>query len=105
MTFSSTATSELPAGAWLVVGDLTLHGVTRPVELTVRFGGAVTDANGNARVAFRAHSSITRHDFGLTYELHKEAGDLLVGRDVAIDIDAEATQPHLLTRPPNPAGF
>jgi polyisoprenoid-binding protein YceI len=63
------------------------------VELTVRFGGAVTDANGNARVAFHARGSITRHDFGLTYELLKEAGDLLVGRDVVIDIDAEATQP------------
>jgi hypothetical protein len=38
-------------------------------------------------------SSITRHDFGLTYELFKEAGGLLVGRDVAIDIDAEAIRP------------
>ena len=45
------------------------------------------------RVAFHAHSSITRHDFGLTYELLKEAGGLLVGRDVAIDIDAEAIRP------------
>jgi hypothetical protein len=44
-------------------------------------------------VAFHAHSSITRHDFGLTYELLKEAGGLLVGRDVAIDIDAEAIRP------------
>ena len=56
----------------------------------MRFGGAVTDAYGNVRVAFHAHGSITRHDFGLTYELLKEAGGLLVGRDVAIDIDAEA---------------
>jgi hypothetical protein len=43
--------------------------------------------------AHRAHSSITRHDFGLTYELLKEAGGLLVGSDVAIDIDAEAIRP------------
>ena len=93
MTYRSTTTRELPAGAWLVTGDLTLHGVTHPVEFTVRFGGAVTDAYGNARVAFHAHSSITRHDFGLTYELLKEAGGLLVGRDVAIDIDAEAIRP------------
>ena len=52
MTYRSTATTELTAGAWLVAGDLTLHGVTRPVELTVRFAGAVTDPFGNARVAF-----------------------------------------------------
>lgn len=93
MTYRSTATSELTAGAWLVTGELTLHGVTRPVALTVRFGGAVTDSSGNIRVAFHAHGAITRHDFGLTYELVKEAGGLLVGKDIAIDIDAEATGP------------
>ncbi len=93
MAYRSTTTRELPGGAWLVTGVLTLHGVTHPVEFTVRFGGAVTDAYGNARVAFHAHSFITRHDFGLTYELLKEAGGLLVGRDVAIDIDAEAIRP------------
>jgi len=93
VTYRSTAVTELTAGGWLVTGDLTLHGVTRPVELTVRFAGAVTDAYGNVRVAFHAHGSITRHDFGLTYELLKEAGGLLVGRDIAIDIDAEAIHP------------
>jgi polyisoprenoid-binding protein YceI len=93
MTYRSTTTCELTAGAWLVTGDLTLHGVTRPVEFTVRFGGAVIDAYGNARVAFHAHGSITRHDFGLTYELLKEAGGLLVGKDIAIDIDVEAIRP------------
>lgn len=93
VTYRSTAACELTAGAWLVTGDLTLHGATRPVELTVRFGGAVTDPYGNARVAFHAHGSVTRHDFGLNYELIKEAGGLLVGRDIAIDIDAEAIRP------------
>jgi len=53
MTYRSTTTRELPAGAWLVTGDLTPHSVTRPVEFTVPFGGAVTDAYGNARVAFQ----------------------------------------------------
>lgn len=93
MTYHGTAVCELTAGAWLVTGDLTLHGVTRPVELTVRVGGVVTDAYGNVRIAFHAHGSITRHDFGLNYELTKEAGGLLVGRDIAIDIDAEASHP------------
>ncbi len=67
--------------------------MTRQVELTVRFGGAVTDPFGNLRVAFHAGGFITRRDFGLSYELVKEAGGLLVGRDIAIDIDAEAIRP------------
>lgn len=93
VSFSSTSVREQTAGAWSVTGDLSLHGVTRPVELTVRFGGAVTDAYGNARIAFHAQGSITRHEFGLKYELLKEAGGLLVGRDITIDIDAEAIHP------------
>lgn len=93
MTYRSTVATESTAGVWRVTGDLTLHGVTRPVELTVRFGGAVTDAYGNIRIAFHATATITRRDFGLTYELLKEAGGLLVGKDIVIDIDAEAIRP------------
>jgi polyisoprenoid-binding protein YceI len=93
MTYRSTSASESTAGVWQITGDLTLHGVTRPAELTVRFGGAVTDASGNIRIAFHADASITRRDFGLTYELLKEAGGMLVGKDIAIEIDAEAIRP------------
>ncbi len=65
------------------------------------FGGAVTDAYGNVRVAFHAHGSVTRHDLGLTYELIKEAGGLLADRD--IDIDAEAIRPLSAVSAPSPA--
>ncbi|MGA2826582.1 MAG: YceI family protein [Streptosporangiaceae bacterium] len=93
MVYRSTAVTEVPGGGWLVTGDLTLRNVTRPLELDVRFGGAVTDQFGNARLAFHASGSITRRDFGITSELLREAGGLLVGKDVAIDIDAEAIRP------------
>jgi len=93
MTYRSTGVTERPAGEWLVAGHLSLRGVTRPSELVVRFGGAVTDPFGNARLAFHAKGSITRSDFGLHYELVKEAGGLLVGQDLAIEIDAEAIRP------------
>ena len=55
--------------------------------------GRGQDQFGNARLAFHASGSITRRDFGITNELLKEAGGLLVGKDVAIDIDAEAIRP------------
>lgn len=42
---------------------------------------------------FHATGSVTRADFGLTFELLKETGALLVGRDIAIEIDAEAIRP------------
>lgn len=73
--------------------DAGLHGVTRPLELTVRFGGAAADAFGNVRLAFHATGAATRADFGLTFELLKDAGSRLVGKDIAIEIDAEAIRP------------
>jgi polyisoprenoid-binding protein YceI len=93
MTYRSTGVTEMPSGVWLVRGDLTLRGITRPMELTTRFEGSLTDPSGKARVAFRARGSITRGDFGLTTELLKEAGGLLVGNDITLEIDAEAARP------------
>lgn len=92
MTFRSVAVTEMPAARWSVNGDLTVRGVTRAIGLTVEFGGSITDAHGNVRVAFHARTGITRSDFGLTSELVEEAGGLLVGKDVSIDVDAEAVR-------------
>ena len=93
MTYRSVDLRELPGGQWEVAGEMTIRGVTRPVDLTVQYRGGVTDAHGNVRISFNARASITRSDFGITYELAKEAGTLLVGRDVAIEIDVEAVAP------------
>lgn len=93
MTFRSTHAAEATSGIWIVTGDLTVHGVTRSVELPVTFGGSTTDAYGNMRLSFHTETSITRKDYGLTYELLKEAGNMLVGKDIAIEIDAEAIRP------------
>jgi polyisoprenoid-binding protein YceI len=92
MTYRSTGLVEVPGGAWQMDGELTLRGVTRPLELLVYFGGATIDPWGNVRLAFHATGALTRTDFGITFELLKEAGSLLVRRDVAIEIDAEVTR-------------
>ena len=63
-------------------GNLALHGLTQPLTLEVRFGGAVADPFGNARLAFHASGAITRTDFGLTHELENEAGSTAVRNDV-----------------------
>jgi polyisoprenoid-binding protein YceI len=93
MHFASAALSELPGGRWVLRGDLTLRGRSRQVEFEVRFGGAVADPFGNARIAFQAFGSITRNDFGLTYELAKEAGREDVRGDVDFNLDIEAIRP------------
>jgi polyisoprenoid-binding protein YceI len=91
MTYRSTGVIERPRGEWRVLGELTLRGITKQVPLTVRFAGSITDSWGKARAAFRATGTLTRSDFGLLAELQKEAGSMLIGDDIALDIEAEAT--------------
>lgn len=87
-TFASTSVEEGGAGL-LVHGDLTIHGVTRPVTLDVELNGAATDPFGTSRVGFSATTSISRKDFGLTWNAALETGGVLVGDTVQISLEIE----------------
>lgn len=91
MTYRSTGVVERPRGDWLAIGDLTLRGVTRPVPLAVRFEGSLTDSFGAARASFHATGTLTRSQFGVDAELREEAGSMLIGDDIALDLEVEAT--------------
>lgn len=77
---------------FVVVGDLTIRDVTRPVTLDVEFGGVVTDPWGNEKAIFSAETKINREDWGLTWNAALEAGGVLVGKDVTIEIEAQAVR-------------
>ena len=87
--FHSTAVRR-DGGDWVVDGDLTVAGQTRPVSLSVDFEGSATDPWGNARVGFAAESKINREDFGLTWNQALETGGWLVGKEVKIELGVEA---------------
>lgn len=72
-------------------GDLTIHGVTKPVTLKVEIGGGVTDPWGNKKFAFSASGKINRKDFGLTWNKAIEAGGVMVGEEVELQIEVEGT--------------
>lgn len=76
--------------AFKVVGDLTIRGVTREVVLDARFEGTGTDPWGNTRSGFSAHAVIDRRDFGLTWNQALEAGGVLVGHEVKIELQVQA---------------
>jgi polyisoprenoid-binding protein YceI len=97
MTYRSSSVIERPRGEWGVLGELTLRGVAKPVALTVRFAGSIIDSSGMPRAAFHANETVTRSDFGLVAELSKEAGSMLIGDDISLDIEAEATQSQRLS--------
>lgn len=71
-------------------GDLTIRGVTRPVSLDLEYLGTVTDPAGQPRMAFEARSRIDREDFGLVWNRALEAGGVLVGRQIELQIEAQA---------------
>ena len=91
ITFKSTKVEADGPGTWKVTGDLTLHGVTKPVVLEVESSGKpITDPMGNTRAGASATTKIKRSDFGLVWNKALEGGGVMVGDEVAISIDLEA---------------
>ncbi len=91
MTFVSRSITG-KADALKVKGDLTLHGVTKPVTLEGKYLGVVNDPFGNTKIALVAKTKINRKDFGLTWSKVVEAGPV-VGDEVSIDLKIEAGKP------------
>jgi polyisoprenoid-binding protein YceI len=92
ITFKSTQITREGDEEYKVVGDLTIHGVTRAVTLEVEGGGRVTDPWGGTRTGFSAKTSISRKDFGLTWNMALEAGGFLVGDKLDINLEIEAVK-------------
>ncbi len=92
IAFKSTRVEKAGAGALKVTGDLTMHGVTRPVVLDVEYAGTAKDPWGGLRAGFSARASLNRKEFGLTYNQLLETGGVAVGETVEIGIEAEMVQ-------------
>lgn len=91
MTFRSTGVRKTGPHSLKVTGNLTLHGVTRPVVLAVETSPEVKGMFGETRRGFAATTRIDRKDFGLTWNKLVEAGPA-VGDEVSISLDLEAVK-------------
>jgi polyisoprenoid-binding protein YceI len=91
MTFRGRAI-EGPLHEFKLTGDLTIHGVTRPVTLAVTHEGRGKDPWGGERIGFAATGKIKRSDFGRTWNAALETGGFLVGDEVKISLDVEAVK-------------
>ena len=89
LTFVAKSTEAVDATHFLVNGDLTIHGVTKPVVLDAELGGTVKDPWGMERAAFTASTKINRKDFGLTWNKALETGGFVVGDEVKIELEVE----------------
>ena len=75
-----------------IVGDLTVHGQTREVVLEAEVSGRGKDPWGNERLGFSAATAIDRTEFGLKWNQALEAGGVLVGNKVDIEIELQAVK-------------
>jgi polyisoprenoid-binding protein YceI len=73
-----------------VHGDLTIHGVTKPIVLPVAFLGRARDPFGNDKLGFEAETTLNRRDFGLNWNAALETGGFLVGDDVKVSLAMQA---------------
>jgi polyisoprenoid-binding protein YceI len=90
ITFKSTQVERKGEEEYAVTGDLTIHGVTRPVTLSVEGPTPPQkDPWGNVRIGLEATTKIDRKDFGLIWNTALETGGILVGDTVHITIEAE----------------
>ncbi len=93
ITFRSTGVEAEGDGEHKLAGELTIHGVTRPVTLRVEGPGPESkDPWGNLRTGASATTKIKRSDFGLTWNAALETGGLLVGDELKIELDLSLIQ-------------
>jgi len=87
--FTSTAFEKKSGNEYKLRGDLTLRGVTKPVELDVEYNGTTNDPYGQTKSGFEINGKIDRKDFGMTFSAATEAGGLVVGDEVKLHIQAQ----------------
>ncbi|MEX2571456.1 MAG: YceI family protein [Gemmatimonadota bacterium] len=78
-----------PGDQFALAGELTIRGTTRDVELVVTYDGRGPDPWGGERMSFSASTTIDRRDFGLTWNQGLEAGGVLVGTDIRVNLDVQ----------------
>jgi polyisoprenoid-binding protein YceI len=91
MTFTTTSL-EADGDDYLLHGDLTIKGVTRPVTFELEFEGVATDPWGNTKAGFSAEAEINRKEWGLEWNVALEAGGVLVGEKIKIQLDIQAVR-------------
>ncbi len=90
MTFRSTKVDKKEADQMVITGELTLHGVTKPVTLEVEeVSDEGQDPWGNTRIGAAVKGKIKRSEFGLTWNAALETGGVMVGDDVKLEFDLE----------------
>lgn len=89
ITFESKSVIKTDDFEYDVIGDLTMHGVTKQIELKAELTPEVKAPDGSYKIGVSAKGVINREDFGMTYNAVLETGGVMVGKEIQLEIDAE----------------
>lgn len=89
LTFVSKSFTKEDEDEYKLVGDLTIRGVTKTVELAVEYGGTMTDPYGQIKAGFDISGKINRKEFGLSWGVVTEAGGVVVSDDVKLHLSVQ----------------
>jgi polyisoprenoid-binding protein YceI len=89
ITFTSTQV-ERDGDDWAITGDLTIKDVTKPLTIDFESNGSARDPFGNLRICFEGRATISRKDWGLTWNAALETGGMLVSDKIKLDFDISA---------------
>ena len=89
ISFKSTKVAGLKGEKAKLHGDLTLHGVSKPVVLDLELGGVVKDPWGKQRAGATATTKINRKDYGIVWNKVLDGGGLVVGEEISITLEIE----------------
>ena len=92
MSFRSTGVSAKGDDEFVLQGELTVKDVTRTVAFDVEFTGAAVDVYGNHRIGFEAKTTVSRKDFGMTWNAALETGGVLVSDKIQIELEISAVK-------------
>ncbi len=87
MTFKSTSMKKISEKKYVLEGDLTIRDITKHIKFDVNYGGTVNDPWGNTKAGFKATAKINRFDYNLKYNAASEAGGLVAGNEVAMNLN------------------
>ena len=90
--FESTSFKKVSGDDYKLIGNLTMKGVTKPVEIDAEFGGSAKDPYGNVKYGFEITGKINRKEFGVSYNALTETGGLALGEDIKLIANIQLVQ-------------
>jgi polyisoprenoid-binding protein YceI len=92
ITFKSSKVEKISDEEYKITGDLTIRDVTKEVTLVTEYAGKIKSPFGDIRAGFSAHTSVSRKDFGLNWNVALETGGVLVSDKVQINLEVELAE-------------